>query len=194
MMLSRPISRLAALSLAAGLCWMMWALAVSPLLDGIAADRADIAQARTLLARYSRLEADLPAMQKRLDALRSGSGKGLLVNTAPALLTAEMQGTAQRLASSAGVSLRSSRTLPQTTERGLERVGVELDLSASTNGLAALLHAIAASEPTILVDRLAVQVAESSDTAIKAPDGQPAVGVTLRLISYARSTGAGAKL
>src|SRR5437016_3637957 len=97
-----------------------------------------------------------------------------------------MQGAAQKMASAAGATLRSSRTLPQTVEEGFNSLGVELDLVAASSSLAGLLHAIETAEPMILVDRLAVQVPENGAGA-KIADGQPQLNVNLRLVSYARS-------
>jgi len=161
----------------------------APLLELIASDRESAARSRMLLARYSRLEAGVPALQHRLEAFRDSAIARAFLPDAAGLRFAEMQGSAQKMASAAGATLRSSRTLPQTVEEGFTSLGVELDLIASTAGLVALLHAIETAEPMILVDRLAIQVPENGAGA-KTADGQPQLNVSLRLISYARSAAA----
>ena len=187
MRLSPLLSRLLALTLLVMLCWAAGALLLTPLLDFIARERESAARSAMLLARYGQLEANLPALQQQIEALRAATNaKAFLPDTSPGLRAAEMQGAAQKMVSSVGATLRSSRTLPSTMEEGFDSLGVELDLSAPINALAALLHAIETAEPIMLVDRLAVQVPENG-TGAKTAEGQPLLNVTLRLVSYARS-------
>ena len=187
MSVSPAISRVAAFTLLAFVCWAAGTLVAAPLIESIERDRASAAHARMLLARYGRLEADVPALQRQLAALRdSASAKAFLPDAASGLRVAEMQGALAKMASAAGAALRSSRTLPQTAEEGFASLGVELDLVASASVLAGLLHAIETAEPMILVDRLAVQVPENGAGA-KTADGEPQLNVSLRVISYARS-------
>jgi general secretion pathway protein M len=184
--LSPPVSRLAALTLLAFVCWGAGTL-LAALLESLARDRESAARSRMLLARYSQLEADVPALQRQLAALRdSASAKAFVADAASGLRVAEMQGAAQKMASAAGATLRSSRTLPHTVEEGFNSLGIELELVASSPVLVRLLHAVETAEPMILVDRLAVQVPENGAGG-KTADGQPQLNVSLRLLSYARS-------
>ena len=165
-----------------------------PLVQRIARERDHAASTWTLLARYRQLEASLPDLQRQLDGLRTfASGKAFLQVKSPALMTAEMQSTTQKLASSAGVTLRSIRTLPLTSEEGFSRVGVDLDLTASIVTLNALLHSVEIAEPAIFVERLAVQVPESG-IGSTSTDGQPLLSINLRLNSYAQLAAAKASL
>jgi general secretion pathway protein M len=184
---SPPVSRLAALTLLVFVCWFAATLIAAPLLESIERDRESAARSRLLLARYNQLEADVPALQRQLASLRdSATAKAFLPDAASGLRVAEMQGALQKMASTAGATLRSSRTLPQTAEEGYYSVGVELELAATSPVLAGLLHSIETAEPIILVDRLAVQVPENGAGA-KTADGQPQLNVSLRVVSYARS-------
>lgn len=186
MRLAPPLSRLAALTSLGMLCWVVGTLMVAPLLELIDRDSERAAHATMLLARYRQLEAGLPALQRQVELLRTSAGaKAFLPDAVPGLRAAEMQGAAQKAVSSAGATLRSSRTLPQALEEGFNSLGVELDLVASTTALAALLHAVETAEPIILVDRLAIRVPENGAGA-KTEDGQPLLNVNLRLVSYAR--------
>lgn len=193
MTLARPVSRLLAVALLFAACWILSTMVLVPLIQHVAGERQEVANSWSLLTRYRQLEASLPALQRRRDELGAvDSSRTFLKGTSPALMTAELQSNAQRLASSAGVTMRSSRTLPLTSEEGYDRVGVELDISASTAALNLLLHAIETSEPAIFVDRLAVQVPESGVGA-KSVDGQPSLSVSIRLNSYAQLTAAKAR-
>ena len=186
MMLSPPVSRLAAVSLLFAVAWFVVSFIAMPPINQISADRESIAHSRLSLARYEQLEDGLPAVQKALDELNgTANDQALLATAPPAVMAASLQQTTQGLVAAAGATLRSSRTLPPTTENGFHRVGVQLDVAASTTALTSLLHGIAAAEPVILVDQMVVEVPEN-DTGAKAPDGQPSLGVSLRLAAYAR--------
>jgi|GEM_PF-4306281 len=186
MMLSPPVSRLAAVSLLFATGWFVVSFVAMPLINQVHADRESIAHSRLLLARYKQLEDGLPAVQKALEELNSTSNDQALLATAPpAVMTASLQQTTQGLVAGAGATLRSSRSLPPTMENGFHRIGVQLDVAASTMALTSLLHSIAAAEPVILVEHMVVEVPEN-ETAAKAPDRQPSLGVSLRLASYAR--------
>lgn len=194
MTLSPLISRIAAWSLLAAFCWAVGGFLVVPLLDQIREDRERISHSQMLLNRYRQLEANLPIIQARLRELRGkvGSEKDFLLPAASALMAAELQNATRKAVSAAGAVLRSSRTLAPTSEKSFERVGIELDITASTSALAALLHAVAMAQPIVLIERMLVQVPESG-VASKTTDGQVALTASLRLVSYARPVTIGAK-
>jgi hypothetical protein len=186
MTLTRPVGRLAALALLFALCWSLTTMVVVPLARQILEERDEAASTWSLLARYRQLEKALPALQRQLDGLNAvAGGKAFLQGKSSALMTAEMQSAAQKLASSAGATLRSSRTLPLSSEEGFDRVGVDLDIIASNAALAALLHSVETAEPAIFIERLAVQVPENGVGA-KSSDGQALLTISLRLNSYAQ--------
>lgn len=190
MTLARPISRLLAVALLFATFWILSTMVLAPLIRRVIEERQEAANNWSLLARYRQLEASLPTLQRRRDELSASAGSRIfLQGTSPALMTAELQSTAQRLVSSAGVTLRSNRTMPLSSEGGYDRVGVELDIAASTAGLNALLYAIEMAEPAVFVERLTVQVPESGAGA-KTADGQPQLSIGMRLHSYARPTAA----
>ena len=193
MIVSRPVRRIVAFALPVLLCAGIWTLIAAPALEQIAGDRQDIARYRDALRRFERLEADVPAMRRRLDDLRRRTDDGsYLVATSPALMAAVMQGKAQEIVSSTHALLRSSRTLQGAdSEKGFARVGVELDLSASAPDLARLLHAVAAAKPDVVVEHLAVQVPETGPSPDES-DVQPKFDVVLTLASYAKGPAAGA--
>jgi general secretion pathway protein M len=195
MTLSPLASRIVAWGLLANLCWAAGIFIVGPLLNQINEDREAIARLRQLLARYRQLEAGLASTQAQLAEFRgrAGNDKYFFTSSSPALTAAEMQNVVQRLVSGSGASLRSSRTVAPSVEKGFDRLAVDLELTASNSTLTTLLRAIALAEPILLIDRMLAQVPENGVTAT-GPDGQPSVAVTLRLVSYGRSAATGAKL
>ena len=186
MTLSRPVRRLAALTILIVLPWTIWTGLAAPLLEAIARDRESIAQSQRVIARYGQLADATPELQRRLSALQSAADdRAFLLETTSASLAAEMQAAAQSLTASAGAVLRSSRTLPREVDHGFGKIGVDLELAATTAALTTLLHAIGVAQPAIRIERMAVRIAENG-VAPKAADGQPLLGVSLRLISYSR--------
>ena len=65
------VSRLAALALSAGVAFALYLFVVAPIVAGYAETDAAVAQAAELLDRYRRIAAARPALQERLDALKS---------------------------------------------------------------------------------------------------------------------------
>jgi general secretion pathway protein M len=194
MTLSPLASRIIAWGLLANLCWAFGAFLVVPLLNQIKSDRETITSSRQLLARYRRLEAELPIIRAQLDELRgkTDSNRYFFASASPALAAAEMQNAIRGLVSGSGANLRSSKSIQPTMEKGFDRVGIDLELTASTTELVKLLRTIAGAEPIVLVERLFAQVPETG-AASAAADAQPAVAVTLRLVSYSRHVQIGAK-
>jgi len=195
MTLSPLTSRIVAWGLLANVCWMIGRLLVLPLLIQVGDDREAITRSQQLLARYRQLEASLPSTQAQLAELRgrAGSNRYLLTSSSSSQMAAEMQNAVQRLISDGGATLRSSRTVAPSVEKGFDRLGVDLEITASNASLATLLRAVALAEPVILVERMLVQVPENGTTPITS-DGQPSLAITLRLVSYGRSASTGTKL
>jgi general secretion pathway protein M len=194
MTLSPLASRIIAWGLLANLCWVLGAFVVIPLLNQVGSDRETIASSQELLARYRRLEADLPVIRSQVAELRESTqnNRYFFVSASSAVAAAEMQNAMRGLVASSGAVLRSSKSLAASVEQGFDRVGIDLEVMASTPQIVGLLRAITAAEPIVLVDRLFMQVPETG-VASAASDEQPAIAVTLRLVSYARRPQIGSK-
>lgn len=193
MKLSPFTTRLAAIAVLFLLPWLAWSLAASPLLEGLSRDRLAIAQSRLFLARYHDLAKAVPLLERQRDALRDAGALRLFQTEAtPSMRAAAMQSAVQRFIASAGVLLHSSRTLAATNEGGHERTGLDLDLAATMSDLMHLLHAFAAAEPAILVDKLTIRVPENGAAALGS-NGQIQVSVLMRLASFSRSSPAAAR-
>jgi general secretion pathway protein M len=187
MTLSPLAARIMAWGLLANVCWALTAFVAFPLVGQISRDKDAISTSRDLLARYQRLQIDIPAIQAELQQLRTKkeSSRYFLSSASPALAAAELQNTLRELVSKSGATMRSSKSARTTVENGFDSIGLELELTASTPELVALLRAIARAEPVILIERLLAQVPESGMPAL-ASDRQPAISVSLRLVSYGR--------
>jgi general secretion pathway protein M len=194
MNLSPWAARIIAWGLLANICWALIAFVASPLIAQISRDRDTISISRDLLARYQRLQMDMPAIQAQLDELRKRkeTSRYFLTSASPALAAAELQNTLRELVSRSGSTMKSSKSARTLTENGFDSVGVDLELTASTPELAAFLRSVAQAEPIILIERLLAQVPETGTPPL-AIDGQPAISVSLRLVSYSRRAQEGVK-
>ena len=195
MTLSPLTSRIVAWGLLANLCWVTGRFLVFPLLAQISEDRESINRSQQLLARYRQLEATLPGIQGQLAELRgrNANNKYFLTSSSPALVAAELQDAVQKLVSGSRATLRGSRTLSPTVEKGFDRFGVDFEITASNSILTALLRSIAMAEPVLLIERMLVQVPENGTTPATS-DGQPSMAVTFRLVAYGRPAAPGTKL
>lgn len=194
MTLSPLAGRVIAWGLLANLCWAAGAFVAAPLFRQMSEDRETIASSNELLARYHRLDASLPVVQAQLDELRgrTDTGRYFCASASPALAAAEMQNSLRGLVTGSGALLRNSKSLQAAVEKGYDRIGIDLDVTASAAELSKLLRAIAGAEPIVVVERLFAQVPETGATATAA-DGQPALSINLRLVCYARRTQGTAK-
>ena len=131
--MSPPVNRVAALALLFAICWASVAMLLDPLARAVYEEHEEAENASIRLARYQYLRAGLPDLKKRRDELKAAvSGKAFIQSKSPALMTADAQSNAQKIAFAAGATIRSSRTLPVVPEDGYDRVGIELEIAAST--------------------------------------------------------------
>jgi hypothetical protein len=177
-------SRIAALALALLLAWPV--LVLAQFLGGqVALDRARIARAEAVLDKDSALGRRM-AVDSRATARAQAFVHSLawtLDRSSPELLSAQLQRLVESMAARDSAVVASFRTVAPTTEQGLARVGLELDIEASLPALQKLLHDMEASRPGIFVDRLSVQVPESGSLS-QGSDGQDRLSVALRLAVY----------
>lgn len=194
MRLSPLASRLIAWGLFLNLCWALVAFVALPLRSQIRTDREAISESRELLARYRRLEKEMPLLQSQLDEIAGDAeaDRYFLATSTPALASAEMQNVLRGFVATSGVNLHSSKSLQPTTDAGFDRIGFDLDVTASAPQLAALLRVVAEAKPSVIVERMTAQVAESG-ASTAAADGQPSISVGLRLVSYVKHDAAAGK-
>ena len=107
------------------------------------------------------------------------------------LAAAKVDADLRALAGASGLSLRSSRAEakaeePQAAEGGIgTRIEVQAAVEGSNAALGALLSRLETAVPTVLVDALTVEAAESDPGAL-ADAGSPRLRATLTLSAYWR--------
>jgi general secretion pathway protein M len=184
------VRRLAALAILFALVWVAATWVVQPVVETIARDGARIAQSRSILADFDRLEAALPDFEQRLGEARSAAPAQttFLEEQTPTLATARLQDEFRPIAAAVSVVVRSSQTLPPAMEDGFRRIGLTLELSATPDALRQLLYLIETATPALFIRKLAIRLPEDG-TAPRATNGQPQLTVRLELCAYQNEAG-----
>lgn len=144
---------------------MAWRGAVIPAGEWYGARSHRLDTARRLLAEQRDLVASLPALTRRLATEDADAAPGtggtiggrvLLPGPSDAVAGAALQGDLQALAQQNGISLDSAETIAGKAQGALRRIPLRVRMTTSYPKLVGLLAAVAASEPLMLVDRLAI--------------------------------------
>jgi hypothetical protein len=169
---------------------VVWSLWISPIAEGLAADRLAITAARTRLQRAQSLIAAMPTMQIQLKRLAASQleQRMLFQGSDPALLAAGFQRVVQEIVGHAGTDLGNSETEPVRQQGQFLRLGLQLTLTSSASGLQRLLYAIETAAPLIIIDHLSIKVPESGVELGQDLDGQPELNISLELSAYANGS------
>lgn len=137
----------------------LWAAIVAPLADWYGA-RADQLARRELVAQHmAQLAAALPELRRRAAGVDTAAPVPLLAGDTDAVAGAALQQLLQSLSTQTGATLASAEILPGEQLGAYRRVGVRLLISADYPVLIALIRAISASTPPLLIDDLQIQSA-----------------------------------
>ena len=117
-----------------------------------------LTQATELLDRYRRVAAARPALQERLDALKSQQSEigTYLGGETDALAGAELQELVNGTVAKSGGGLRSVQILPVKADGGFRRIGVRVQMTATIAQVLRVLHGLEAGSTLLFVDNLEV--------------------------------------
>ena len=182
------VSRVAAFALSAGLAFALYVFVVAPIVTDYAETDASVAQAAELLDRYRRVAAARPALQERLDALKTQQSKigTYLSGETNALAGAELQELVNATVSASGGGLRSVQILPVKTDGGFRRIGVRVQMTATMAQVLRLLHGFEAGSKLLFVDKLEVSNRRARRRRKQQVETDPALLVRLDLFGYLR--------
>ncbi len=180
------ISRLAALALSAGVAFALYVFVAAPIVAGYAETDAAVAQAAELLDRYRRIAAARPALQERLDALKSRQSEigTYLSGGTDALAGAELQELVTATVASGGGALRSVQILPVKADGGFRRIGVGVQMTATMAQVLSVLHGFEAGSKLLFVDKLEVSNRRARRRRKQPVEMDPALLVRLDLFGY----------
>ena len=185
-MASGWVSRLAALALSAGVAFALYVFVVAPIVAGYAETDAAVAQATELLDRYRRVAAARPALQERLDALKSRQSEigTYLGGETDALAGAELQELVNATVAKSGGGLRSVQILPVKDDGGFRRIGVRVQMTASIAQVLRVLHGLEAGSTLLFIDNLEVSNRRARRRRNQPVEMDPTLLVRLDLFGY----------
>jgi general secretion pathway protein M len=180
------VSRLAALALSAGVAFALYLFVVAPIVTGYAETDAAVAQAAELLDRYRRVAAARPALQERLDALKSRQSEigTYLSGETDALAGAELQELVNATVAKGGGGLRSVQILPVKADGGFRRIGVRVQMTATIAQVLRVLHGLEAGSTLLFVDNLEVSNRRARRRRNQPVEMDPTLLVRLDLFGY----------
>jgi general secretion pathway protein M len=148
----------AALGLTLAGLLVVWFGLIAPGLSWYDARAQRIAERRLMIAHERALIAALPALQRRIIALRRGdiATTALLTGGSDAVAGAALQGDVQALALRQGITLDSAEILTTVKTGDVRRIPLRISLTTDYPRLIALLGAIGAAAPRMLVDDLSL--------------------------------------
>lgn len=114
---------------------------------------------------YRRLISRQDSIAAKLADRRTGleSAADYLAAEDPAIAAAQAQRELGAQAETSGVDVRTTLTLPPTTEEGFTSIGFQLSVSGSMRSLRDFLYAVEAGQPRLIVDRLLFRPSQSSE-------------------------------
>ncbi len=180
------VSRLAALALSAGVAFALYLFVVAPIVTGYTQTDAAVAQAAELLERYRRVAAARPALQERLDALKSRQSEigTYLSGQTDALAGAELQELVNATVAKGGGGLRSVQILPVKADGGFRRIGVRVQMTATIAQVLRVLHGLEAGSTLLFVDNLEVSNRRARRRRNQPVETDPTLLVRLDLFGY----------
>ncbi len=180
------VSRLAALALSAGVAFALYLFVVAPIVAGYTETDAAVAQAAELLERYRRVAAARPALQERLDALKSRQSEigTYLSGETDALAGAELQELVNATVAKGGGGLRSVQILPVKADGGFRRIGVRVQMTATVAQVLRVLHGLEAGSTLLFVDNLEVSNRRARRRRNQPVEMDPTLLVRLDLFGY----------
>ena len=182
------VSRLAALALSAGVVLALYVFVAAPIVARYAETDAAVTQAAELLDRYRRIAAARPALQERLDALKSRQSEigTYLGGQTDALAGAELQELVDATVAKGGGGLRSVQILPVKADGGFRRIGVRVQMTATIAQVLRVLHGLETGSTFLFVDNLEVRNRRARRRRNRPVEMDPTLLVRLDLFGYLR--------
>ncbi|MCW8305956.1 type II secretion system protein GspM [Acidiphilium sp. PA] len=144
----------AALGLTLAGLLVVWFGLIAPGLAWYDARARSIAERRLMIAHERALIAALPELRRRIAGLRGGdiAATALLTGGSDAVAGAALQGDVQALAARHAITLDSAEILTTVKTGTMRRIPLRISLTTDYPRLIALLGAIGAAAPRMLVD------------------------------------------
>ena len=134
----------------------VYLLVAVPILDFYAARAAVIENRRMLVPRLKAAADELPGLRARAADLRATAGthKVTLDGSSDAIASANLQSRIAELATSVGVTIGSTESLPVEVRGGYRRIGLRYTLSGPYETLVKFLARLEAATPPLVIENL----------------------------------------
>jgi general secretion pathway protein M len=152
------LGRLLALGLLFVMVAAVYALVAAPLMTLYAERAFDTETRRALLVKLKAVAEELPGLRQQVGQLRavSASNKETLEGGSDAIALAALQGYVEKLASTAGMAIGSTESLPAEPQGLYRRLGLRLVLNGPYESFIKLLGALQAAKPPLVIDNLQI--------------------------------------
>ena len=159
MTVSPLVSRLAAVALLVALLAFGWLVAVEPVMAELRDTRAQIEQARDLLARYEAINAGRAGLEAELTRWREQvlPESGLFPADDPAVVAAELQSSVSGIVKRNQGDLLSIQILRGQAEGPLQTAPVRVQFSAELEAVMDILYDLESARPYLFIDNLQVR-------------------------------------
>jgi hypothetical protein len=129
---------------------------VAPLWNLYGEQASAIDRRQMLLPRLNALAAGAPQLRARLAALRAAAHANTVTlnGTSDAIASAGLENRIDQLASSLGVSIGSTETLPPQEQGAYRRIGLRLTLSGPYEALIKLIAALETAVPPLVIENV----------------------------------------
>jgi hypothetical protein len=128
----------------------------APLLELYAGREATVENKRMLVPRLKAAADELPGLRAQIAQLRAtaGANKVTLDGSSDAIAAANLQSHIEELATSVGVTIGSTESLPVEVRGGYRRIGLRYTLSGPYESLVKLIAKLEAATPPLVIDTL----------------------------------------
>jgi len=134
----------------------VYPVVATPLLELYAGRAAVLENRRMLVPRLKAAADELPELRKRVAELRATAGarQVTLEGSSDAIASANLQSHIEELATSAGVTIGSTESLPAEVRGGYRAIGLRYTLSGPYEALVKLLAQLEAAAPPLVIENL----------------------------------------
>jgi general secretion pathway protein M len=158
-------------------------LVIEPAYTYLGDRQAQVLEQQRLLARLQALVRQGPGIQERTLA-ESTRTKRVEFVSGPneGVISAELQSRVQGVAQSAGIRVRSVRSLPAQTRGQVRLAGVRIELFGPIQGIRQAIHAMETATPFLFIGNATVRLTQAAN----AGSAEPVVDAQLEIFSAIR--------
>ena len=153
-------------------------------------NRNAIAQSEDDIARYSRLSAQLDALQSAVGELQQidDLARFVLAQESEPLAAAALQERVKSVVTSSGGTLTSTQVLPPVSEQGFKRIIVNVRMAVSIDALQRVLYMLESDLPYLLADEIVI-LSRGARKRRRTKQAADLLDVRFNLYGYMRDAG-----